>query len=139
MGNTLSYRSVPFVYYVICMSWCLDFGFCLRDMPGGTVMIYECLLPLNQFILSVKKFQYSRLSHDYYRDSWHHSIVYVIKLNLLLLTFERKRWKKRQSSLKHFCSKSWLCFTNNSSSFCYSYIAAEVNKKTLTAWFFLSC
>ena len=34
----------------------LGLRFCLRDMLGGTVMIYECLLPL--------KFQYSRLSHD---------------------------------------------------------------------------
>lgn len=37
--------------------------FFLRDMPRGTVMIYECLLPLHQFIATVEKLQYSRLSH----------------------------------------------------------------------------
>ena len=58
--------------------------------------------------------------------------MYVIKFNSVLLAFERKHKKKPFDFLTKFieaCLFSMLVvlhFTNNSSSFCYSYIAAEV-------------
>ena len=41
LSFTLTNRSTPFINYIIYRLWCLDF---LRDVPKGTVMIYELSL-----------------------------------------------------------------------------------------------
>ena len=46
LSFTLSNASATSVHYVIYTSWCLD-CFILRDISGGTVMIYDLRLFIN--------------------------------------------------------------------------------------------
>ena len=110
-------------------------------------MIYLCLLPLYQFIATVEKPEYSRLSH-------HVSFIYVAGVRALCMSLNlikyashlKKKQKKKllislQSSLKHVCSTCWLYYVllitlvNSATLTLLRNYPVSVYKRTLTARF----
>lgn len=87
-------------------------------------MVYVCLLPLNQFIVTVEKLQYSRLSHYVSFIKITGITALCMSLNLIIvssydlinysLNLKEKKSKKHlislQSSLNHVCYTCWWCY-----------------------------
>ena len=122
-------------------------------------MVYVCLLPLNQFIVTVEKLQYSRLSHYVSFIKITGITALCMSLNLIivssydLINYSLNLKERKKQKTFYFLTKFIepcllymlvvLHFTNNSSSFCYSYIASAVPfqfiKKLCLHDFYLSC
>ena len=74
-------------------------------------MIYKLCMFINRILsYCYNELQYSCLSH-FFSDSRHHSIVYVIKFNKVLLTLERNILKNKflVKFVEDCCSMCWLC------------------------------
>ena len=79
-------------------------------------MIYECSLPLYQFIATVEKLQYSRLSRYVSFSKIAGIRALCMSYNLIKYSSHLKEITKKkhliflQSSLRHICSTCWLCY-----------------------------
>ena len=133
LSFTLTNGSAPSLHYVSYMSWCLDFCFfyvtCLDKQRW--FVIYVCLLPLYQFIVTVEKLQYPRLSHYV---SFINMIAGIramcLSLSLIKSSSHLKENIKRKRNFWFPCKLHWsmfilhavvvLHFTHSSGSFFYS-------------------